>query len=99
MKMKKFIVPIVCMGLIIGVDLNYKKITKLATDFFTDKKDLIILSGNEYTKNDDYLYVQRSTKYVPLGYQDVLNIFFLLSSYRRDKHESYCRAEYQHLQH
>jgi len=93
--MKKFIVPIICIISITLVAINHSKIVRLATDFFTDKKDLIILSGNEYTKNNDYLYVQKSTKYVPLGYQDVLNIFYSIINNHWDTFTFYCPSEYE----
>ena len=76
MNVKKLIVPIICLGLITFVAINHNKIVTYATNFFTNKQDLIILSGNEYTKNTDYKFVQRSKDYTPLSYQDVLNIFY-----------------------
>ena len=76
MYMKKYISSIICLLLIVIVAVKYNSIVTFATDFFTNKQDLIILSGNEYTKNNDYLYVQRSKNFTPLSKQDVLNIYY-----------------------
>ena len=93
--MKKLIVPIISLTLITLVAINHSRIISYATDFFTNKQDLIILSGNEYTKNKDYLYVQRSTDYVPLSYQDVLNIFYSIIDNHWDTFTFYCPKEYE----
>lgn len=93
--MKRFVVPFICMLFIVITALYYDKLVNFATDFFTDKKDLTILSGNEYTKNNDYLYVQRSNDYTPLGYQDILNIFYSIINNHWDTFTFYCPKEYE----
>jgi len=92
--MKKYATPIVCLLLIIACAVNYKRLITYATDFFTNKQDIVILSGNEYTKNNDFLYVQRSNKYEPLGYQDLLNIFYSIINNHWDTFTFYCPKEY-----
>lgn len=93
--MKKLIVPLVCILSVFLVAFNAKKIVKFCTDFFYNREDLIILSGNEYTKNNDYLYVQRSDDYIPLGYQDTLNIFYSIINHHWDTFTFYCPKEYE----
>lgn len=95
MNVKKFIVPIICLGLITFVAINHNKIVTYATNFFTNKQDLIILSGNEYTKNTDYKFVQRSKDYTPLSYQDVLNIFYSIIDNHWETFTFYCPNEYK----
>ena len=92
--MKKVVIPVISLLAICLVSLNYNKIVSYATDFFTDKKNLIILSGNEYTKKDDFLYVQKSKDYIPLGYQDVLNIFYSIINNHWETFTFYCPSEY-----
>ena len=93
--MKKFIVPFICLLFIVGTAVYNDKIVKFATDFFTNKQELTILAGNEYTKNEDYLYVQKSNDYIPLGYQDVLNIFYSIINNHWETFTFYCPSEYK----
>ena len=58
--MKKYLVPSICLLLIIYVAIRFNSLVTFATNFFTNKQDPIILTGNEYTKSDDYLYVQNT---------------------------------------
>lgn len=93
--MKKFIVPVICLSLIVFVAIKYNYFVTYATNFFTNKQDLIILSGNEYTKNNDYLFVQRSTDFVPLGKQDIYNIFYSIINNHWETFTFYCPTEYE----
>lgn len=93
--MKKYISSIICLLLIVIVAVKYNSIVTFATDFFTNKQDLIILSGNEYTKNNDYLYVQRSKNFTPLSKQDVLNIYYSIINNHWDTFTFYCPSEYE----
>ena len=93
--MKKFIVPIICLITIIVFAFYNNKLVTYATNFFTNKQDLVLLAGNEYTKTNDYLYVQRSSSYVPLGYQDVLNIFYSIINNHWETFTFYCPSEYE----
>lgn len=93
--MKKIIVPFISLFLITLTAIYNKKIVTYATNFFTNKQDIIVLSGNEYTKNKDYIYVQRSKDYVPLGYQDILNIFYSVIDNHWETFTFYCPKEYE----
>lgn len=93
--MKKYIVPLMCLILIVCVAIKYDSLVTFATDFFTNKQDTIILSGNEYTKKDDYLYVQRSKKFSPLSKQDILNIYFSIINNHWETFTFYCPSEYE----
>ena len=93
--MKKYFIPFLCLLLIIYVAIKYDSIVTFATNFFTNKQELIILSGNEYTKNEDYLYVQRSKNFTPLSNQDVLNIYYSIINNHWDTFTFYCPSEYE----
>ena len=92
--MKKIIVPIICLILIFLTAVYHSKLVNFATKFFTNKQNLNILAGNEYTKNYDYLYVQRSNDFTPLGYQDVLNIYYSIINNHWETFTFYCPSEY-----
>lgn len=93
--MKKYISSIICLLLIVYVAVRYNSIVTFATNFFTNKQDLIILSGNEYTKKNDYLYVQRSKNFTPLSSQDILNIYYSIINNHWETFTFYCPSEYE----
>lgn len=95
MHVKKYVVPFICLFLIVYVAIKYDSIVTFATNFFTNKQDPIILSGNEYTKEEDYLFVQRSKKFTPLSKQDVLNIYFSIINNHWETFTFYCPSEYE----
>ena len=95
MYMKKYIVPLLCFIAIVVVAIKYNSLVTFATNFFTNKQDLIILSGNEYTKNKDYLFVQKSKDFVPLSKQDVYNIYYSIIDNHWDTFTFYCPSEYE----
>ena len=93
--MKKFIIPFVCLLAIVLTAIYHNKIVTYTTNFFTNKEQLNIPAGNEYTKNNDYLYVQRSNDFVPLGYQDLINIYYSIINNHWDSFTFYCPTEYE----
>lgn len=93
--MKKYLVPSICLFLIIYVAIKYNSLVTFATNFFTNKQDPIILTGNEYTKNNDYLYVQRSKDFTPLSKQDILNIYYSIINNHWETFTFYCPSEYE----
>ena len=93
--MKKLIIPFISLAAIVFVAIKHSEIVEFATNFFTNKQDLVVLAGNEYTKDHDYLYVQRSKNYTPLGYQDVLNIFYSIINNHWETFTFYCPSEYE----
>lgn len=93
--MKKYIVPSLCLLLIILTAIKYDELVNFATNFFTNKQELLILSGNEYTKDDDYLYVQKSKDFVPLSKQDILNIYYSIINSHWETFTFYCPSEYE----
>ena len=95
MYMKKYLVPTICLLLIIYVAIRYDSLVTFATKFFTNKQDPIILTGNEYTKTNDYLYVQKSKDFVPLSSQDILNIYYSIINNHWDTFTFYCPSEYE----
>ena len=93
--MKKFIIPLFCLLLIVLTAVYHEKIVAYTTNFFENKEELNIPVGNEYTKNSDYLYVQRSNDFVPLGYQDLINIYYSIINNHWDSFTFYCPSEYE----
>ena len=93
--MKRYLIPSICLLLIIIVAFNYNALIKFTTDFFTTRQDIIVLSGNEYTKNKDYLFVQRSKDFIPLSKQDIYNIYYTIIDNHWETFTFYCPSEYE----
>ena len=93
--MKKFIIPLFCLLLIVLTAVYHEKIVAYTTNFFENKEELNIPVGNEYTKNSHYLYVQRSNDFVPLGYQDLINIYYSIINNHWESFTFYCPTEYE----
>lgn len=92
---KKFIVPFICILAISIVAIKHSSIVSYATNFFTNKQDIVIPGGNEYTKKEDFLYVQTTDNFTPLGYQDLLNIFYTVIDNHWKTFTFYCPSEYE----
>ena len=74
--MKKFIVPLICYMAILLVLLNLDTITDFISKHISDNNNLTIPVSNEYKKEDEFLYVQKSIDYKPYSYHDLINIFY-----------------------
>lgn len=92
--MKKILLPLFTIGVILLIVININPISSYLASFLEDKKDVVILPSNEYTKNIDYLYVQRTDDYVPYSYQDLLNIIYSVLNNGWDSFTFYCPSEY-----
>ena len=92
--MKKLIVPLICIIAIVLSFIYKDNLVNLAERVFNNKQYLNILPGNEYTKNDSYLYVQKTDDFVPLGYQDILNIYYSIINNHWETFTFYCPREY-----
>ena len=54
---------------------------------------VVTCQTNKYTKDIDYLYVQKSQDYIPYSYQDLLNIFYSVIDNGWDQFTFYCPEE------
>lgn len=92
--MKKLIIPIVCIILIAVTTIYLEPVTNILADAISGKEKLVISPGNEYTKDRDYLFVQRTEDYVPYSYQDILNIYYSVINNGWEQFTFYCPSEY-----
>ena len=49
---------------------------------------------NEYYRNDDFLYVQRTDNFVPMNEQDILNIYYTVINAGKESFTFYCTEDY-----
>lgn len=93
--MKKFIIPIILAILIVLELVFMNPIKNFATDVINNRPELIILPKNEYYKDYDFLYVERSKDYIPYSIKDIRNIFFSVINNGWDEFTFYCPNEYE----
>ena len=93
--MKKLIIPIICIVCILITIIYNKPITNQISAFISNEPKLIFKDKNKYTKDIDYLYVQKSQDYIPYSYQDLLNIFYSVIDNGWDQFTFYCPDEYK----
>lgn len=92
--MKKLIIPIICIILIALTVVFLNPISDILASIISNEPTLVIKEGNDYTKEIDYLYVQRTKDYIPYSYQDILNIYYSVINNGWDSFTFYCPDEY-----
>ena len=92
--MKKLIIPIICVVLIVLTVVFINPLTDSLANVISKEPELVIKNSNDYTKDIDYLYVQRTDDYIPYSYQDLLNIYYSVINNGWDQFTFYCPDEY-----
>lgn len=93
--MKRIVIPVILIGLIVLELVYMDDIKKVATDIINNRPSLIIEPSNEYTKNYDFLFVERNDKYIPFSIKDIRNIYFSIINNGWDEFTYYCPTEYE----
>ena len=92
--MKKLIIPIICI-ILVAITVGFlNPLTDTFAEIVSSEPELIIKENNNYTKDIDYLYVQRIDDYIPYSYQDLLNIYYSVINNGWDQFTFYCPEEY-----
>lgn len=93
--MKKLILPLCSMAIIIATIIYLGPITDKLVNVI-DKDPILVLKPNDsFTKNKDYLFVQRSNDFRPYSYQDLLNIYYTVIDNGWREFTFYCPEEYK----
>lgn len=92
--MKHFILPgflLIILSLIIWkIDF----ITDYTSSLVGSKPKVTIEPANTYSYNNNYLYVQKSTNFIPYSKQDIMNIFYSILDNGYESFTFYCPSEY-----
>jgi hypothetical protein len=89
------IVAITCSIIILVLAINIDKISDKISESLEKSTKVVITSSNKYKKDDDFLYVQNTTDFVPYGYNDLLNIFYTITNNGYATFTFYCPSEYK----
>ena len=85
---------VICFVVIVAIAVNFNKIKEELIEIFKAHPDLVILPGNEYVKNDEFLFLKQSEDYVPYSKQDLYNIFYSTLNQGWNEFTFYCPMEY-----
>ncbi len=91
---KNNIIAIICSILIFYVALNINQITNQISQLLDKNPKIILPSSNSYKKEDDFLYVQNTNDFIPLSYNDILNIYYTITNSGIKEFTFYCPNEY-----
>ncbi len=92
---RKNFLAIFCAIIILGVAFNLDKISDKIAKSLEKNPEVVLSPPNKYQKDDDYLYVQKSNDFIPLSYNDILNIFYTITNNGYEKFTFYCPNEYK----
>ncbi len=88
------IIPILCIIILGFTIVNIKDITLKIAKILNNDPKLTIGAKNNYTKDIDYLFVQKTEEYRPYNYQDLLNIYYSVLDNGFGTFTFYCPSEY-----
>lgn len=88
------ILPAVLVTLLLVVLFKLDTITDYTSRLINATPEVTIDPANEYASNNDYMYVQKTTTFVPYSRQDILNIFYSILDNGYDTFTFYCPSEY-----
>ncbi len=92
---KNCIVPFFCLVAIGFVFLNVNTIANYIATTLEKNPEIHLPEGNAYHKEDDFLYVQNTRDFVPLSYNDLLNIYYTILNNGYENFTFYCPSEYK----
>ncbi len=92
--MKSYIFPTLLLALLVGILLNLDAITDYTTDLVSANPEVVVNPANAYKKEDNFIYVERSSDFVPYSKQDLMNIFYTIFDNGYESFTFYCPSEY-----
>ena len=93
--LKTNFVAILCSCLILGVVFNLDTISDKIANSLEKNPAVVLDSPNIYKKNADFILIQNTTDFVPLSYNDLLNIFYTITNSGYETFTFYCPSEYK----
>ncbi len=92
---KKNLFLIICI-IILGLCLYYvDDISNYISRSLEKNPSVIAPNGNTYKRNLDFIYVQNTNDFIPLSYNDILNIYYTITNSGLKNFTFYCPSEYK----
>ncbi len=92
--MKNVFFPTVLIILFALVIYKLDEITDFTADIISAKPQVTIEDANSFVHDNDFLYVQKSSDFVPYSKQDIMNILYSIFDNGYDTFTFYCPSEY-----
>lgn len=92
---KRNLIPILCLILIGFVIYRMEDISDSISVALEKNPNVILEDANNYYKRDDFIYVQNTSDFIPLSYNDILNIYYTITNSGYKTFTFYCPSEYK----
>ncbi len=89
------IVPLFCLGLLGFTIFHLDTITDKIAETLEKNPRVVLENSNSYKKDDDFVFVQNTSDFVPLSYNDLLNIYYTITNNGFNTFTFYCPSEYK----
>lgn len=89
-----FSLAVICCIIILFCVFNTDTISDKLVTLLDNNPQVVILPGNEYSKNKSYEFVRLSREYIPYSYNDLLDILYSAINNGWEQFTFYCPSEY-----
>lgn len=93
--LKRNIIPIICILFLSFILYNVNEISNSISATLEKNPKVITPTINAYKKADDFIYVQNTDDFIPLSYNDILNIYYTIINSGFETFTFYCPSEYK----
>lgn len=94
-KIKNFMFFLISILVILMIVINFDTLSSRFKDILRIHPELVIKPGNEYQKDDSFLFVKQVDSYTPYNYEELKNIFYSVLNQGWNEFTFYCPVEYQ----
>lgn len=92
---KRNIVPIVCILFLAFVFYHVEEISTKIAKALEKNPEVSVPDANTYKKVEDFIFVQNTNDFIPLSYNDILNIYYTITNSGYKTFTFYCPSEYK----
>lgn len=92
---KRNMIPIICILLLVFVFYHVEEISNNISKALEKNPEVVVNDANTYKKNEDFIFVQNTTNFIPLSYNDILNIYYTITNSGYKTFTFYCPSEYK----
>ncbi len=93
--LKKNFLLLFCIFILGIVFLNVDKISDKIAASLEKNPPVVVENANAYFKTDSFIFVQNTNDFVPLSYNDILNIYYTITNSGFEDFTFYCPSEYK----
>lgn len=92
---KRNIIPLFCIAILAFVFFHIEEISDKISVALEKNPVVVAEAANGYQKKDDFIFVQNTSDFVPLSYNDILNIYYTITNNGYKTFTFYCPSEYK----